>query len=248
MYSQTTSVTGDSQQQKKTITGVVVDQFGTPIIGANIIEIGTTNGTITDIDGEFRLSVENNANINITYIGYIGQDISTQGRSSFKITLVEDTEMLDEVIVVAYGTSSARKTASAVSSIKTDKIDELPYTTTSASLQGRVAGVIVQQSGGEPGSSTPILSIRGGGTPLFIIDGIIRSSEEFNSLTASDIESMSILKDASATAVYGAQAGNGILLVTTKKGSNGLNIDYTGGLDMSKPTTLRIELVLLIMY
>jgi TonB-linked SusC/RagA family outer membrane protein len=238
MYSQTTSVTGDSQQQKKTITGVVVDQFGTPIIGANIIEIGTTNGTITDIDGEFRLSVENNANINITYIGYIGQDISTQGRSSFKITLVEDTEMLDEVIVVAYGTSSARKTASAVSSIKTDKIDELPYTTTSASLQGRVAGVIVQQSGGEPGSSTPILSIRGGGTPLFIIDGIIRSSEEFNSLTASDIESMSILKDASATAVYGAQAGNGILLVTTKKGSNGLNIDYTGGLDMSKPTTL----------
>ena len=109
------------------------------------------------------------------------------------------------MIVVAYGTSSARKTASAVSSIKTDKIDELPYTTTAASLQGRVTGVIVQQSGGEPGSSTPRLSIRGGGTPLFIIDGIIRSSEEFNSLTSSDIESMSILKEQVLLLPYGAQ-------------------------------------------
>lgn len=238
MYDQISTLAKATQQQKKRVSGVVVDEAGMPIIGANIIETGTTNGTVTDLDGNFSLNVEDNTTIQITYIGYLEQNISTAGRTSFNITLQEDTEVLDEVIVVAYGTTSARKTASAISSMKTDKIDELPYTSTAASLQGRVAGVIVQQSGGEPGGSFPTLSIRGGGTPLYIIDGIIRSSGDFNSLTSSDIESMSILKDASATAVYGAQAGNGIVLVTTKKGTEGLSIDYTGGIDMSKPTTL----------
>ena len=227
-----------AQQQGKTITGKVVDANGESIIGANIIEVGTTNGTVTDVDGNFSLKVADNATIRISYIGYLEQEINTAGKTNIEIVLKEKTEILDEVIAVGYGTTSARKTASAISSMKTDKIDELPYTSTAASLQGRVAGVIVQQSGGEPGESTPILSIRGGGTPLYIIDGIIRSSEDFNSLISSDIESMSILKDASATAVYGAQAGNGIVLVTTKKGVSGLNIDYTGGIDFSKPTTL----------
>ncbi len=225
-------------QNQRTLTGIVTDVSDEPIIGASITIKNSTKGTITDFDGKFTLEVSTGDILEVTYIGFIPQQIEIKDQTTLNIVLKEDVALLDEVIVVGYGTTSARKTVSAVGTLKTDKIDELPYTSTAASLQGRVAGVIIQQEGGEPGGSAPKVSIRGGGTPLYVIDGIIRDGEDFNALTSSDIESMSILKDASATAVYGAQAGNGIVLVTTKKGADGLNIDYTGGIDFSKPTTM----------
>lgn len=225
--------------QTRQVSGVITDSLGEPITGANIVEIGTTNGVISDMDGKFTISVGPNATLRISYLGYVTKTIVVGEQTTFKIVLVETYEYLDEVIVVGYGTTSTRKTVSAVSMLKTDKISELPYTSTGASLQGRIAGVIVQQEGGEPGGTTPQISIRGGGTPLYVIDGIIRAASDFNSLTSSDIESINILKDASATAVYGAQAGNGIVLVTTKKGvDEKLAIDYTAGFDFSKPTTI----------
>ena len=226
-------------QAKRNITGTVTDETGDDIIGANIVEKGTTNGVITDINGQFSISVSQNAVLQVSYIGYTTIDVVVGNQTQLDIKLAENLQFLDEIIVVGYGTTSTRKTVSAVSLIKTDKISELPYTSTGASLQGRVAGVIVQQQGGEPGGNQARISIRGGGTPLYVIDGIIRTENDFNTITSSDIESINILKDASATAVYGAQAGNGIVLVSTKKGSDGkLAIDYTGGFDFSKPTTI----------
>lgn len=233
------STTTISPEDRRTVSGSIKDERGVPIIGANIVERGTLNGVTSDIDGNFTLSVSENAVLQISYIGYISENIPINNKDYISAVLKEDNQSLDEVIVVGYGTTSARKTVSAISTLKTEKTSELPYTSTSASLQGRVAGVIVQIEGGEPGGNAPKISIRGGGTPLYVIDGVIRDANDFNTLTSSDIESISILKDASATAVYGAQAGNGIVLVTTKQGMDGkLTIDYTGGMDFSKPTTI----------
>ncbi|WP_233467137.1 SusC/RagA family TonB-linked outer membrane protein [Parabacteroides goldsteinii] len=217
---------------ERIVTGIVTDENGEPIIGANIIvKNDPTLGGITDVNGKFSITVPEKATLVISYIGYESKEIAVTNQSAIQVVLKESHSQLDEVIVVGYGSTSTRKTVSSVTSVKTDKIDELPYTSTSAALQGRAAGVIVQQTGGEPGGTVPTISIRGGGTPLYIIDGIIREPLDFNALTSSDIESISVLKDASATAVYGAQAGNGIVLVTTKRGnSEKINIDYTAGL------------------
>lgn len=226
------------QKNTRDIKGVIVDETGEPVIGANVSVEGTTIGTITDIDGNFALSVPENAVLKISYIGYMTEKVSVQGKSIFKIKLKEDTQALDEVIVVGYGTTSTRKMVGAVTAMKTDKIDQLPFSNTASALQGRTPGVIIQQGGAEPGS-TPTVSIRGGGTPLYVIDGVVRDAQDFNSLNSSDIEKLSILKDASATAVYGARAGNGIVLVQTKRGKEGqTRIDYTGGIDFSSPTVL----------
>lgn len=225
-------------QDNRKVTGIVKDASGEPIIGASISVKGTSKGDISDMDGKFTIEASSNDILVISYIGFNTQEIKVGSQTNLEITLLENATMLDETIVIGYGTTSARRTVSSVGTLKTDKIDELPYTSTAASLQGRIAGVIIQNSGGEPGGSFPTISIRGGGTPLYVIDGVIRNSDDFNSLTSSDVESMSILKDASATAVYGAQAGNGIVLVTTKKGKDGISIEYTGGIDLSKPTTL----------
>lgn len=225
---------------ERIVTGIVTDENGEPIIGANIIvKNDPTLGGITDVNGKFSITVPEKATLVISYIGYESKEIAVTNQSAIQVVLKESHSQLDEVIVVGYGSTSTRKTVSSVTSVKTDKIDELPYTSTSAALQGRAAGVIVQQTGGEPGGTVPTISIRGGGTPLYIIDGIIREPLDFNALTSSDIESISVLKDASATAVYGAQAGNGIVLVTTKRGnSEKINIDYTAGFDWSRPTII----------
>lgn len=233
-----TPVAAAASAQPKKVTGKVVDANGEPVIGATIKEQGTANGTITDFDGNFTLDVADNAMLEVSYIGYKSQELKAVVGKTLSVTLREDTEVLEEVVVVGYGTTSNRKLVAAVSTMKTDKVSDLPFTNNGSSLQGRVAGVIVQNQGGEPGS-TPSIFIRGGGTPLYVIDGIIRDAADFNTLTSSDIENISVLKDASATAVYGAQAGNGIVLVTTKRGSSEIpTVEYTGGFDWSKPTTL----------
>lgn len=228
------------QQQGKTVTGVVVDNLGDPVIGATIVVRGDAGkGTVTDIDGRFTLSnVPENAVLEISYVGMKTQTVNTAGKTSLNIALLEDLEMLDELVVVGYGTTSTRMIAGSVSSLKTDKIEDLPFTNASSALQGRTPGVVIQAGGGEPGSK-PRVSIRGGGTPLYVIDGVIRNENDFNSLNSSDIDKISILKDASATAVYGARAGDGIILVQTKRGKQGkTTIQYTGGIDFSRPVVL----------
>ena len=237
MYSQITAIAESMQQQKKAITGTVVDAAGVPIIGANIIEAGTTNGTVTDVDGKFSLSVENNAIIRISYIGYLEQDINTERKTSFDITLLEDTQALDEVIVVGYGTQAKRNLTGSVSDIKSEAIVRSNATVLSQSIAGKVQGISTRATDVRPGRGIR-LQIRNMGTPLFVIDGIpyggksgrtsyttpIVSGEDiFNSLSIEDIESVSFLKDASA-AIYGLRASNGVVLVTTKKGRKNENV------------------------
>lgn len=233
IFQQPKSVTG----QKRTVSGVIVDAAGEPIIGGTVQEKGTTNGTITDFDGKFTLTVPEGALLSISYVGYQTQEITVDG-SDIKVKLREDTEMLDEVVVIGYGTSSAKKMVSAVTAVKGEKLQGLPESNMLSSLQGRASGVVIQNQGGEPGS-TPKISIRGGGTPVYVIDGVIASEWDFNTLNADDIESMSILKDAASLAVYGSRAADGIVLVKTKEGKKGkTSITYSFNAQYSQPAIL----------
>lgn len=234
------SVTATAQQSApKKIKGVVNDPTGTPVIGANIRVKGTSTGTISDIDGNFVLEVDGNAELlEVSYIGYKTQNIPLKGKKEFKIVLKEDTETLDEVIVVGYGTTSKRKTTAAITSVSAEDIAKVPVADVTQSLAGRAPGLIITQSGGGVGTTANI-SIRGGGTPLFVIDDVVSESRDFENLNPEDIEQLTILKDASATAVYGARAANGIVMVVTKQGKAGkMNVNYNFNYNFSQPTYL----------
>lgn len=211
------------QQQRKTITGKIVDNTGMAIIGANIIETGTSNGTVTDMNGNFTLSVANNATVRVSYIGYLEQDINTAGQTSFNITLLEDTQTLEEVIVVGYGTMKKSVITGAISSIPMDAVQPVATQRIDQMLQGQAAGVLVLNTDGAPGSETTIRirgmnSIQGGNNALIVIDGF--QGGELRSINPNDIASIEVLKDAAATAIYGAQGANGVILITTKKGTS----------------------------
>lgn len=225
--------------QNLTLKGRVIDTGSEPVIGANVLVEGTTNGTITDFDGFFTLQdVPGNAKIVVSFIGYKTQTISLKGEKELKITLRDDTELIDEVVVIGYGTTSTRKMASSVTAVKGEKLQDLPFDNVAGALQGRASGVIVQQSGGEPGS-VPSISVRGGGSPIYVIDGVISDSWDFNTLNAVDIESMSILKDAASLAVYGSRAANGIVMIKTKQGGKGKTaVTYSFSAEFSQPTMM----------
>lgn len=222
--------------QEKRITGIVKDANNEPIIGASILVKGTTTGIVTDIDGRFSLIVPTNGEITVSYIGYLTQNISVKGKNSFLIVMRENSELLDEVIVVGYGSSTKRDLIASVSTVKTEQLSNIPVANISQGLAGRSPGVIVQASGGGI-NNKPSISIRGGDDPIYVIDGVIRSSADFQSLSPDDIEGMSILKDASATAVYGARATNGIIQVTTKKGKEGkATVEYDFNYSWAQPS------------
>lgn len=232
----------DQQGQIKpdqSIKGIVTDDNGEPIIGANISVKGSTIGTVTDINGQFSLNVPGNASILISYIGYLPQEVRVGNNRDFSFVLKEDTKVLDEVVVIGYGTTSSKKMVSAVTAVKGEKLQDLPFPNVASTLQGRASGVIVQNQGGEPGSE-PKISIRGGGDPVYVIDGIISTdSWEFKSLNPEDIESISILKDAASLAVYGSRAADGIVLVKTKEGRKGKrSIVYSFNAQYSQPTVI----------
>ncbi|MDR1368718.1 MAG: TonB-dependent receptor [Dysgonamonadaceae bacterium] len=213
------------QQQKKTVTGIVTDEFGEPVIGANIVEKGTSNGYITDMDGNFTLQVSSDAVIQITYIGYAPQEIPVGNRTSFNIFLKEDTQMLDEVVVVGYGIQKRASVTGSVASIQSKDLTTVKTPNVSNALAGKLPGLRAVQRSGAPGDDNPSIDIRGFGSALVIVDGIQR---DFTQIDANDIESISILKDASA-AVYGFKGANGVILVTTKKGQTSKpKINYTG--------------------
>lgn len=202
--------------KSKKITGLVTDEKGEPIIGASVILKGSNTGTITSTDGLFSLEVPQQSQIIISYIGFKQTILNVSKANSYKITLEEDSKALDEVVVVGYGTQKKGNVTGSVSNIKSDKLTIAPVANVTNMLAGQLPGLIAKQTSGLPGSDTPVLSIRGFGSPLLIVDGI---ETNFNNIDASQIESVSILKDGSAS-IYGARAGNGVILVTTKRGVN----------------------------
>lgn len=208
--------------QKKGITGTVVDETGTPLTGVNVVEKGsTTNGTITDIDGNFSIDAPKGSTLVFTYIGYIPQEITLKTDKILKVVLKEDTKALDEVVVVGYGTQAKKDITGSVAVVKSEDLLATPASSAAQQLQGKASGVYIGQSG-SPGSPT-MVRIRGIGTindngPLYVIDGVSTRNQNMNSINPNDIETIQVLKDASAAAIYGAQASNGVILITTKKG------------------------------
>lgn len=253
-----------AQQAKKQIKGKVVDASGETVIGANVLEKGTTNGVITDIDGNFIINVASGATLEISYIGYVTQTVKITNQTSLDIVLKEDSETLEEVVVVGYGTMKKSDLSGASVSVGEDAIKGSVITNLDQSLQGRAAGVSAVSTSGAPGSSSSI-RVRGQATinsnaePLYVIDGVIvqgggTSGSDFglgdalgngsvstisplSTINPSDIVSMEILKDASATAIYGAQGANGVVLITTKRGKAGeAKFTYDGMMAVQRQT------------
>ncbi|MDR1938571.1 MAG: TonB-dependent receptor, partial [Tannerellaceae bacterium] len=234
------------QQSGKTLTGTVTDVTGEPIIGANVVVEGTTNGSITDIDGKFSLqNVPDNAVIKVSYIGYLEQIINTQGKNAFTVALQEDSKALSEIVVVGYGAQKKENLVGAVTAIQGREIESANAFDVTNAISGRLPGTTVIQGSGEPGKDEGAILIRGRTTlgdrdktttPLIVVDGI--PDRSLYEVDPSDIESISVLKDASA-AIYGSRAANGVILVTTKSGANkkaSLNYQFSQG--FKTPTVL----------
>ncbi|MCK9344258.1 MAG: SusC/RagA family TonB-linked outer membrane protein, partial [Massilibacteroides sp.] len=211
-----------AQQEGTTIKGTILDVTGLPIIGANVTIKGTTIGTITDLDGNFSLQIPQNAILTISYIGYKPMEVNTQGKKTFNLVLKEDAEALEEVVVIGYGVQKKADLTGAVASVKAKDLNVESNTNIMRALQGKMSGVEIVSNGGEPGNGNSVM-IRGVGTfnnnaPLYIVDGMYMDGIDF--INPNDIESIDVLKDASSAAIYGSRAANGVIIVTTKSGSN----------------------------
>lgn len=226
--------------QNIAVKGTVKDSYG-PVVGASVVQKGTTNGTMTDLDGGFTLNVPANSIIKVSFVGYETQEIAVAGKKLIEVTLKEDTELLDEVVVVGYGQMKRSDLTGSVVSVNDQAIKKSVPTSIDQVLQGRAAGVQIQANSGTPGASSSIRirgvnSLNATNQPIFVIDGVIvdatsddDTSNPLSSINPSDIVSMDILKDASATAIYGARASNGVIMITTKRGKSGEStITYDG--------------------
>lgn len=228
--------------KKRTVTGRVTDASGEPIIGANVSDTRTKAGTITDLYGRFSLTVEDNSTLTISFIGYMEQRVAVKDGAPLNIKLKEDAQLLDEVVVVGYGSMKKSDLTGSVVSLKAEDINSPANSSLLQMMQGRAAGVTITQSSAQPGGAASIKirgtsSVNAGKTPLYVVDGFPVDNTNFypgsgdvfdgpkkdplNSINPSDIESMEVLKDASATAIYGSRAANGVVLITTKKGKEG---------------------------
>lgn len=246
--STSSAITVSLQGKEKRITGVVLDKSGEPIIGANIVETGTSIGTITDLNGQFSLTVASDApTLQVSYIGYLTQNISTKGKSDFRVVLTEDSQNLDEVVVVGFGTQKKVNLTGAVTAVTGEEMTKRPVLNAESMLQGQIPGLRVVQSSGQPGNEDTSFRIRGQGTyssagsdPLILINGVPGS---LSNLDPSVIESVSVLKDAASAAIYGSRAANGVVLVTTKKGSlsstgQKFSASYAGNFSVYTPTKM----------
>lgn len=232
----------EAMAQAKSITGVVKDGAGETVIGASVVEAGTTNGTITDFDGKFSLNVAKGAKLTISYIGYKPQTITVGSENNYNIVLQEDTEVLDEVVITGYGGSQKRATlTTAISKLDNSVLKNAAFSNAGQSLQGSVTGLRVVNTSGQPGSE-PNITLRGGATitgdnskALIVVDGIVRNS--MSDINPSDIESIQVLKDAASTAIYGARANGGVILVETKSGKEGkasVNYKFKVGVNFAR--------------
>ncbi|MGL4781066.1 MAG: SusC/RagA family TonB-linked outer membrane protein [Bacteroidales bacterium] len=213
--------------QNKQIKGIVFDTQNEPIIGASVVEDGTTNGTVTDLDGNFQLTVKPNSKLKVTYVGYVPAIVNVGNNVSLTIVLKEDSEQLEEVVITGYGGKQLRtKTTNSIAKVKEEVFANGVFSNPAQALSGAVAGLRVVQSSGNPGAA-PAIVLRGGtnlngsGSPLILVDGQFR--ESLSDINPEDIESMEVMKDAGATAIYGARANNGVILITTKRGKAGIS-------------------------
>ena len=229
------------KQQTRTVTGRIVDDMGEPIIGANVFVKGTTNGTVTDFDGNFSIEADSKSVLSISYIGYLTKEIVIGNLKVINITLLEDTKALDEVVVIGYGTQKKADLTGAVANVSADDLNTQSNTTIAQALQGKIAGVDIVSQGGAPGGSTRVM-VRGIGTlnnssPLYIVDGMYMSG--IDHLNPNDIASIDVLKDASSAAIYGSRAANGVIIVTTKEGTNTEGkpiVDLSANIGVSAPS------------
>ena len=229
--------------QTITVKGNVKDTTGEPIIGASVVEKGnTTNGTITDLDGNYSIKVPSKATLTISYIGMKTQDIAVKGQSQINVTLSDDTQALDEVVVIGYGTVAKKDLTGSVSSVSAKQIAAIPVSSASEALQGKMAGVSITTTEGSPDADVKI-RVRGGGSlsqdnsPLYIVDGFPVSS--ISDIAPTDIQSVDVLKDASSTAIYGARGANGVIIITTKSGQEGkVQVNFGASYGLRKVTKM----------
>lgn len=228
--------------QQRQVTGIVKDLTGEPIIGASVLEKGTTNGVITDLDGNFKLTVSNveKAVLQISYVGYQTQQIPVNGKTLLNVILKENTKLLDEVVVVGYGAQKKESVVGAISQVSSKELLASPAANISQAIAGKIPGVITTQTSGAPGQDDTKINIRGratfagDGSPLILVDGVER---EFSQIAPDDIETISVLKDASATAVYGVRGANGVMLITTKRGRDQKpEVSLTANMQIQSPT------------
>lgn len=232
---------GSITAQNVKITGTVKDNTGEAVIGANIKVKGSTTGTITDIDGHFNMDASPNATLEVSFIGYTTLEIALKGKTNVVITLSEDSQALDEVVVIGYGTQKKVNLTGSVSSVKIDEaIASRSVSNVSSGLSGLVPGLVVNQSTGFAGSDGASLKVRGLGSinnsdPLIVVDGM--PDVDINRINMNDIESISVLKDAASSAVYGSRAANGVILITTKNGMGNTKakITYNGSYAWASP-------------
>lgn len=228
-------------QNGKTVKGVVTDNFG-PVIGANVLVKGTTNGVITDVDGKFVLSnVPEDAVLQISFIGYVTQEIAVAGKTDFAIQMVEDSKTLEEVVVVGYGSQKKVNLTGSIGQIDSEVLESRPITSTTSALQGTIPNLQITNSSGEPGQSASI-NVRGttsinGGSPLVLVDGVEMSLDLVN---PNDIANVTVLKDAAASAIYGVRAAFGVVLVTTKSPQKAekTSVSYSGNFSFAKPSIM----------
>lgn len=231
-------------QNKMKVLGTVVDTNGENVIGATVTEKGTSNGVITDLDGNFSIATSPNSVLVISFVGSKTQEVKAVGNKNMKIQLKENPKVLDEVVVVGYGVQKKANLTGSVASVSSKDIADIPVANSSSLLQGRLPGVTLTSNGGLAGGDTPEVRIRGIGTfgnnePMVLIDGVEASVAQIQQIAASDIDNISVLKDAASAAIYGVRAANGVILITTKRGQDSKpTINYTGSYTIQKATTL----------
>ncbi len=226
-------------QQGKVVSGTITDSKGEAIIGANVLVKGSSLGTTTDFDGKYSLEVPAGAVLQVSYIGYLSKEVAVGNQSNINIVLTEDTQALDEVVVVGYGTQRKSDVTGSISVANADDILKTSSFNALAGLKGKASGVNIFTNSGQPGGATRVM-IRGIGTinsssnPLYVVDGVVM--EDFQFLNPNDIERIEVLKDASATAIYGARGANGVLMITTKRGisGEGVKVSYNGYVSLSQ--------------
>lgn len=232
---------GASAQDKITVTGTITDPAGEPIIGASVFEALTTNGTVSDFDGNFKIQVkDNNASLKVSYVGFSDLNIRVGNQHTINIVMHEDNKTLNEVVVVGYGAQKKESVIGAISQVSSKDLLSTPAANITQAISGKIPGVVTTQTSGAPGMDDATINIRGratfagDGSPLIMVDGVERS---FSQIAPDDIESISVLKDASATAVYGVRGANGVILVTTKRGKDQKpEVSMTANFQYSKPT------------
>lgn len=228
--------------QENTVTGKVYDVSGEPIIGASVVIQGTTQGTITDMDGAFQLKAQPSQTLVVSFLGYKDVILPIGNKNNFKVTLEEDSKKLDEVVVVGYATQKKVNLTGSVASVSSKDIQDIPVANTATLLQGRLPGLVLTQNGAQAGNDNPEIRIRGIGTfgnnnPMVLIDGVKGSLSQISEIPSADIDNISVLKDAASAAIYGVRAANGVILITTKRGqaSSRVKVSYSGSYTLQTP-------------